>query len=83
MATKSTMSNQQLLIEMKRMITDIKNIVIDLNKRNKLLSIELAKTKQQIIELDNRIPVRKQGWLGSGYWEVKDGLSKSYENINN
>jgi len=83
MATKSTISNQQLLIEMKRMITDIKNIVIDLNKRNKLLSIELAKTKQQIIELDNRIPHRKQGWFGSGYWEVKDGLTKSYENINN
>tara|TARA_R110001599_G_scaffold13823_1_gene61428 strand:+ start:2444 stop:2692 length:249 start_codon:yes stop_codon:yes gene_type:complete len=82
MATKSTMSNQQLLIEMKRMITDIKNIVIDLNKRNKLLSIELAKTKQQIIELDNRIPVRKQGLLG-GYWELGDNLSKSYENINN
>jgi hypothetical protein len=82
MATKSTMSNQQLLIEMKRMITDIKNIVIDLNKRNKLLSIELAKTKQQIIELDNRIPHRKQGLLG-GYWSLEDGLSKSYENINN
>jgi len=82
MATKSTISNQQLLIEMKRMITDIKNIVIDLNKRNKLLSIELAKTKQQIIELDNRIPVRKQGLLG-GYWELGDNLSKSYENINN
>ncbi len=82
MATKSNMSNQQLLIELKRMMIDIKNIVIDLNKRNKLLSIELAKTKQQIVDLDNRMPKRKQGFLG-GYWDISDNLSKSYENINN
>ncbi len=82
MATKSNMSNQQLLIELKRMMIDIKNIVIDLNKRNKLLSIELAKTKQQIVDLDNRMPKRKQGFLG-GYWDISDNLSKSYDNINN
>ncbi len=82
MATKSTMSNQQLLLELKRMMIDIKNIVIDLNKRNKLLSIELAKTKQQIVDLDNRMPKRKQGFLG-GYWDISDNLSKSYDNINN
>ncbi len=82
MASKATMSNQQLLIEMKRILNDVKNIVIDINKRNKLLSLELAKTKQQIIDLDNRMPKRKQGLLG-GYWEVGDNLSKSYENINN
>jgi len=79
MATKS---NQQILLEMKRILNDVKNIVIDINKRNKLLSLELAKTKQQIIDLDNRMPKRKQGLLG-GYWEVGDNLSKSYENINN
>jgi hypothetical protein len=82
MASKATMSNQQLLIEMKRILNDVKNIVIDINKRNKLLSLELAKTKQQVIDLDNRMPKRKQGLLG-GYWEVGDDLSKSYENINN
>tara|TARA_R100001463_G_scaffold26216_2_gene61558 strand:- start:6589 stop:6837 length:249 start_codon:yes stop_codon:yes gene_type:complete len=82
MASKATMSNQQLLIEMKRILNDVKNIVIDINKRNKLLSLELAKTKQQVIDLDNRMPKRKQGLLG-GYWEVGDNLSKSYENINN
>jgi len=76
------MSNQQLLLELKRMMIDIKNIVIDLNKRNKLLSIELAKTKQQIVDLDNRMPKRKQGFLG-GYWDISDNLSKSYDNINN
>ena len=82
MASKATMSNQQLLIEMKRILNDVKNIVIDINKRNKLLSLELAKTKQQIVDLDNRMPKRKQGLLG-GYWEIGDNLSKSYENINN
>ncbi len=81
MATKSTMSNQQMLIDMKRMLIDIKNIVIDLNKRNKLLTLELNKTKEEIIELNNRMPVRKQGLLG-GYWEVSDSLTKGYENIN-
>ena len=79
MATKS---NQQILLEMKRILNDVKNIVIDINKRNKLLSLELAKTKQQIVDLDNRMPKRKQGLLG-GYWEIGDNLSKSYENINN
>ncbi len=79
MATKS---NQQILLEMKRILNDVKNIVIDINKRNKLLSLELAKTKQQIVDLDNRMPKRKQGLLG-GYWEIGDDLSKSYENINN
>jgi len=81
MATKATMSNQQLLLELKRMMIDIKNIVVDINKRNKLLSLELSKTKQQIIDLDSRMPKRKQGLLG-GYWEVSDDLTKGYENIN-
>ena len=81
MATRNTMSNQQMLIEMKKVLNDIKNIVIDINKRNKLLSLELAKTKQQIIDLDSRMPKRKQGLLG-GYWEMGDDLTKSYENIN-
>jgi len=82
MATKSNMSNQQLLIELKRMMIDIKNIVIDLNKRNKLLSIEIAKTKQHIVDLDNRMPQSKRGMLGD-YWDISDSLSKGYENINN
>ena len=81
MASKSTMSNQALLIEMKKILNDVKNIVIDINKRNKLLSLELAKTKQQIIDLDSRMPKRKQGYLG-GYWDMGDNLTKGYENIN-
>ncbi len=81
MASKSTASNQQMLIEMKRMLNDIKNIVVDINKRNKLLSLQLAETKQQIVDLNNRMPVRKQGLLG-GYWEIGDDLTKNYENIN-
>ena len=78
---RTSISNQQLLLEMKRMLNDVKNIVIDINKRNKLLSLELAKTKQQIIELDNRMPRRKRGMLGD-YWEIGDDLTKGYENIN-
>ena len=81
MASKSTMSNQALLIEMKKILNDVKNIVININKRNKLLSLELAKTKQQIIDLDSRMPKRKQGYLG-GYWDMGDNLTKGYENIN-
>ena len=81
MSNKASMSNQALLIEMKKMLNDVKNIVIDINKRNKLLSLELAKTKQQIIDLDSRMPRRKQGLLG-GYWEIGDDLTKGYENIN-
>ncbi len=81
MATKATMSNQQLLLELKRMMIDIKNIVVDINKRNKLLSLELSKTKQQIIDLDNRMPQRKKGILGD-YWDIGSDLTKGYENIN-
>jgi len=81
MATKATMSNQQLLLELKRMMIDIKNIVVDINKRNKLLSLELAKTKQQIIDLDSRMPQRKRGLLGD-YWDIGSDLTKGYENIN-
>jgi len=75
------MSNQALLIEMKKMLNDVKNIVIDINKRNKLLSLELAKTKQQIIDLDSRMPQRKRGLLGD-YWDIGSDLTKGYENIN-
>jgi len=80
---KSSASNQSLLLEIKRELKDVKNIVIDINKRNRLLYIELQKAKQEIVELNSRMPERKQGWFGSGYWEVKDTLSVNYENINN
>lgn len=79
--SKASMSNQALLIEMKKMLNDVKNIVIDINKRNKLLSLELAKTKQQIIDLDSRMPQRKRGLLGD-YWDIGSDLTKGYENIN-
>jgi len=79
---KANVSNQSLLLEIKRELKDVKNVVIDINKRNKLLNIELQKAKQEIVDLNKRMPERKQGWFGGGYWEVKDDLTINYENIN-
>ena len=112
---KATSSNQSLLIEIKRELKEVKNVVLDINKRNKLLNSELQKANQEIVDLNRspsiditssvlrsspintlmpsiidsivdlnrRMPERKQGWFTGGYWEVKDGLTTNYENINN
>ncbi len=80
---KATSSNQSLLIEIKRELKEVKNVVLDINKRNKLLNSELQKAKEEIVDLNRRMPERKQGWFTGGYWEVKDGLTTNYENINN
>ena len=81
----SVKSNAEILKEIQKDLHDIKNIVIDINKRSSLHAIELSRVEGQIVNLNNRMPQRKQGWFGGGYWDVsdiKDGLSINYENIN-
>jgi len=81
----SVKSNAEILKEIQKDLHDIKNIVIDINKRSSLHAIELSRVEEQIVNLNNRMPQRKQGWFGGGYWDVsdiKDGLSINYENIN-
>tara|TARA_R110001592_G_scaffold143047_3_gene365544 strand:- start:594 stop:848 length:255 start_codon:yes stop_codon:yes gene_type:complete len=81
----SVKTNAEILKEIQKDLHDIKNIVIDINKRSSLHAIELSRVEEQIVNLNNRMPQRKQGWFGGGYWDVsdiKDGLSINYENIN-
>jgi cob(I)alamin adenosyltransferase len=81
----SVKTNAEILKEIQKDLHDIKNIVIDINKRSSLHAIELSRVEEQIVNLNNRMPQRKQGWFGGGYWDVsdiKDGLNINYENIN-
>ena len=63
----SVKSNAQILKEILKELHDVKT--------------ELIETKNIVKDLNSRMPERKNGWFG-GYWEVKDGLTINYENIN-
>lgn len=76
-----TKNNNELLLEIKGELHNVKNIVHDLNKRNKLLQVELINCKNEIRFLNARIPERKTGWLRD-YWEIKGVDEIMYENIN-
>lgn len=76
-----TKNNNELLLEIKGELHNVKNIVNDINKRNRLLATELINCKNEIKFLNARMPERKSGWLG-GYWEIKDNDEQMYENIN-
>ena len=74
-------NNNELLLDLRGELHNVKNIVHDINKRNKLLQIELINCKNEIRSLNARMPERKSGWLG-GYWEIKGADEQMYENIN-
>jgi len=55
-------SNHQLLVDM-----DIK-----INKLTNNLSVLIDKViniENELVDLNNRIPIRKKGWIGD-YWEI-------------
>lgn len=76
-----TKNNNELLLEIKGELHNVKNIVHDLNKRNKLLQIELINCKNEIRTLNARMPERRIGWFRD-YWEIKGADEQMYENIN-
>ena len=76
-----TKNNNELLLDLRGELYNVKNIVNDINKRNKLLQIELINCKNEIRSLNMRMPERRTGWLG-GYWEIKGCDEQMYENIN-
>jgi hypothetical protein len=76
-----TKNNNELLLEIKGELHNVKNIVNDLNKRNKLLQVELINCKNEIRSLNARMPERKSGWFRD-FWEIKGADEQMYENIN-
>jgi hypothetical protein len=76
-----TKNNYELLLEIKGELHNVKNIVHDLNKRNKLLQVELINCKNEIRTLNARMPERRIGWFRD-YWEIKGADEQMYENIN-
>jgi len=76
-----TKNNNELLLEIKGELHNVKNIVQDINKRNRLLQIELTNCKNEIRNLNIRIPERRTGWFRD-YWEIKGCDEQMYENIN-
>ena len=76
-----TKNNNELLLDLRGELHNVKNIVHDINKRNKLLQIELINCKNEIRSLNARMPERKSGWLRD-FWEIKGADEQMYENIN-
>jgi hypothetical protein len=76
-----TKNNNELLLDLRGELYNIKNIVNDINKRNKLLQIELINCKNEIRTLNARMPERRIGWFRD-YWEIKGADEQMYENIN-
>lgn len=66
--------NYELLKSIKRDISEMRSLVNNINK-------DIIMCKNEIRDLNARMPIRKQGWTG-GYWEIADSLTKNYENIN-
>jgi len=76
-----TKNNNELLLDLRGELYNIKNIVNDINKRNRLLATELINCKNEIKFLNARLPERKTGWFRD-YWEIKGADEQMYENIN-
>ena len=76
-----TKNNNELLLDLRGELHNVKNIVHDINKRNKLLQIELINCKNEIRSLNARLPERKIGWFRD-YWEIKGSDEQMYDNIN-
>ena len=76
-----TKNNNELLLDLRGELYNVKNIVNDINKRNKLLQVELINCKNEIRFLNARMPERKTGIFG-GYWEIKGADEQMYDNIN-
>jgi len=76
-----TKNNNELLLDLRGELYNIKNIVNDINKRNKLLQVELINCKTEIKNLNARLPERRTGWFRD-YWEVKGVDEQMYDNIN-
>jgi len=67
--------NYELLKSIKRDISEMRSLLNNITK-------DITMCKNEIRDLNARMPVRKQGWTG-GYWELKDGHSILHDNLNN
>lgn len=67
--------NYELLKSIKRDISELRSLVNNISQ-------DITMCKNEIRDLNARMPVRKQGWTG-GYWHIKDGTSILHDNLNN
>ena len=67
--------NYELLKSIKREISELRSLLNCINQ-------DIIMCKNEIRDLNARMPIRKQGWTG-GYWHIKDGTSILHDNLNN
>lgn len=67
--------NYELLKSIKRDISEMRSLL-------NIVSQDIIMCKNEIRDLNARMPIRKQGWTG-GYWHIKDATSILHDNLNN
>ena len=67
--------NYELLKSIKREISELRSLLNCINQ-------DIIMCKNEIRDLNARMPQRKRGLLGD-YWDIGSDLTKGYENINN